>query len=97
MLVPHPSPEKPPAANCATAVPPPLFSLTGARGPLSVAAAKEAASLGRAEWLGRLRTRHGPPFLRAGPTVAVICFLILFCFIISQICVDIEKYEFPSI
>ena len=55
-------------------------SLTDARVPLLVAAAKEAASLGRAEWLGHLRTRHGSPFLRAGPTVAVICFLILFCF-----------------
>ena len=47
--------------------------------------------------LGRLHMRHGPPFLRAGPTVAEICFLILFCFIISQIYIDIQKYVSPSI
>ena len=34
-------------------------SLTDARVPLSVAAAEEAASLGRAEWLGRLRASRG--------------------------------------
>ena len=82
-LAPLPSPEKPPATNYATGRSSSPISLTDARVPLSVAAAEEAASLGHAEWLGRLRTRHGPPFLRAGPTVAEICFLILFCFIIS--------------
>ena len=96
-LAPLPSLEKPPAANYATGRSSSPASLTDVRVHLSVAAAEEATSLGRAEWLGHLRTRHGPPFLRAGPTVAEFYFLILFCFIISHICIDIQKYVFPSI
>ena len=96
-LAPLPSPEEPPAASCVVVFLRSPVSLTDTRVPLLVAAAEEAASLGHAEWLGHLRTRHGPPFLWAGPTVAEFCFLILFCFIISQICVVIQKYVVPSI
>jgi len=81
MLVPHPSPEKPPAANYATAVPPPLFSLTGAWGPLSVAAAEEATSLGRAVWLVRLRMRLGLPCPSGRPNSSRLFSYLFVCFI----------------
>ena len=75
----------------------PLFpSLT--RGPsLSAAEAQAGVQRGPRRVLGRACTLRGPLFLRAGPTVAEFCFLILFCFIISQICIDIQKSVFPSI
>ena len=85
-LVPHPSPEEPPAANCATAVPPPLFSLTGARGPLAVAAAEEATSLGHlCRVLGRAGVARGPSFLGPAQQLWLCLFLICFVCFISQI------------
>ena len=91
------SPKEPPVTNYAVVRSFPL-SVSLTRGPLSsVAAAEAGAQRGPRRCLGRASVARGPPFPRASPTVAVICFLILFCFIISQICVDIEKYEFPSI
>ena len=74
------------------------LSVSLTRGPLpSVTVAEAGAQRGPRRCLGRASVARGPPFLWAGPTVAVNCFLILFCFIISQICVDIQKYVFPSI
>ena len=48
-LAPLPSPEEPPAASCAVVFLRSPVSLTDTRVPLSVVAAEEAASLGRAE------------------------------------------------
>ena len=48
-LAPLPSPEEPPVASCAVVFLRSPVSLTDTRVPLSVAAAEEAAILGRAE------------------------------------------------
>ena len=83
VVAPLPSPEKPPVTNYAVVRSFPL-SVSLTRGPLpSVAAAEAGAQRGPRRCLGRANVARGPPFLRADPTVAVICFLICFVFIIS--------------
>ena len=82
VVAPLPSPEKPLAMNYAAVRSFPL-SVSLTRGPLpSVAAAEAGAQHGPRRCLGRASVVRGPLFLRASPTVVVICFLILFCFII---------------
>jgi len=83
--VPSSSPEKPPAASYATGRRSSPVSLADARAlPVSVVA-EAGASLGRAaSWAAPARIR-GPPFLRAGPTAAVIYFLILFALLFHRI------------
>ena len=66
-------------------LPPSPASLSDARASLSAAMAEAGAQRGPRHCLGRASVARGPPFLRAGPAVAVICFIISFCFIISQI------------
>ena len=91
------SPEESPSASSTVVEAASPVSLPDARVPAVSHRGSGETLAGLRRVLGRASALRGPLFLRAGPTVAVICFLILFCFIISQICVDIQKYVFPSI
>ena len=82
--VPSSSPEMSPMTIYAAA----LFSslsVSLTRGPLlSVAVAEAGAQRGPRRVLGHASALRGPPFLRSGPTVAVICFLICFALLFHR-------------
>jgi len=100
-------PEESPSAsspNAAPAEPSPLSSSRGRVGSADAQAphvsrqaqaGAQPGPLAPLSWAAPVRSWAAIPW--AGPTVAEFCFRILFCFIISQICVVIQKYVVPSI
>ena len=76
-VAPLPLPEEPPAASCAVVFLRSPVCLADARPLPSVAAAEAGAQRGLRRVLGHASALRGPPFLRAGPTVAVDCFLFV--------------------
>ena len=89
------SPEESPSASSTVAEAASPVSLPDARVPAVSHRGSGESLAGLRRVLGRASALHGPLFLRSGPTVAVTCFLILCCFIISQIYVHIQKYVAP--
>ena len=76
-LAPMASPELPPATSCAAVLSSSPACLSVSRGPLVSSRAQAGAQRGPRRCLGRASALRGPPFLRAGPTVAVIVFLFV--------------------